>query len=414
MIPLMVYYEVKKVLSKKSSKLLLIIIVLSVAWSCHAAIYSVEWIDPSGNVELGYMAAGKLRAAQKEWAGTLDESLLHRALAEVKRLDNMPEYLSKNHTENRIAQGWRQGVQEIRQLLNLSFSNDFQNFDDRIAHTLSSDDLSDFYPNRIKLLRMWLYGNTNNFLTEREKQFLVDQYSTLATPFLIDYSQGWVQVMEHADTVMYLGIILLGLLLAGIFSDEFLWKTDAVYFSSAYGRSDGTKAKLITGFLLITVVFSLSMGIYSLVVLGSLGFDGAFCPIQINVRYWKSMYNMNFLQAYLLILCMGYVGYLFFGFLVMLVSAQNRSSMLAVMCPPLAILLPSFLQFILSNINSSLLLKMLGLLPEKMLNGAQVIRMLNIYSLGTRVLPSVFLLLPMYIGVSLMMVYMCYQWNRIK
>ena len=412
---IMVLYELKKVLNKRTSQILLVFMVLCVVWSCRSAIYSVEWINADGSIEVGRGAAKKLQTAQQEWAGTLDESMLRKALDEVKRLDAMPEALSKNFMENRIAQSRQQGIQEIRTLLNLSFAEGFQNYNDRIASMVSSEALPDFYPNRINTLKDWLYGKDEENLyveslySETEKQFLINRYSALGTPFIIEYSQGWVQVMRYASTVLQLGMILLGLLLAGIFSDEFQWKTDTVYFSSVHGRGKGTTAKLITGFLLITVVFLLSMGTYSLIVLGSLGFGGGSCPIQVQMRYWKSMYNLTFRQAYILILCMGYAGELFFGFLVMLISSKMRSPHLAVMIPPLAILLPNFLKVILQNIDSAFVGKLLGLLPNQMLNGTMVLSMLDVYSFGNKVLTPISLMLPLYTLFFLLLAYLCYR-----
>lgn len=417
---IMVLYELKKILSKRTNQILLIFMALCVAWCCRSAIYSVEWINADGSVEVGSGAAEKLQTAQKEWAGMLDESMLRKALDEVKRLDAMPEALSKNFMENRIARSQRQGVQEIRTLLNLSFTEEYQNYDDRIASMISPEALPDFYPNRINTLKDWLYGKSEentyaeNFYSETEKQFLINRYSALATPFIIEYSQGWVQVMRYASTVLQLGIILLGLLLAGIFSDEFQWKTDTVYFSSIHGRGKGTTAKLIAGFLLITVAFLLSMGAYSLVVLGSLGFGGGSCPIQIQMRYWKSMYNLTFWQAYMLILCMGYVGELFFGFLVMIISSKMRSPHLAAMIPPLAILLPNFLKIILQNIDSAFVGKILGLLPDQMLNGTMVLSMLDVYSFGNKVLTQISLMIPLYTLFFLLLAYLCYREGKRK
>ena len=62
----------------------------------------------------GYQKQPRERTVQK---------CLEDALKEIKKLDAMPEYLSSNYTDNRIAQGQRQGIQEIRNLLNLSFAN---------------------------------------------------------------------------------------------------------------------------------------------------------------------------------------------------------------------------------------------------------------------------------------------------
>ena len=62
-----------------------------------------------------------------------------------------------------------------------------------------------------------------------------------------------------------------------------------------------------------------------------LGADGANCPIQLDL--WRSVYNVTFLQAYLLIVLGGYVGTLFDSLLAMLISAITHSTTTAIIVP---------------------------------------------------------------------------------
>lgn len=73
-------------------------------------------------------------------------------------------------------------------------------------------------------------------------------------------------------------------LLAGIFSNEFKWKADAVYFSTLCGRNKATSAKIKAAFLLVTVLYWGAMLIYSLFTLCYLGFEGARCIWNIRRR----------------------------------------------------------------------------------------------------------------------------------
>lgn len=59
-----------------------------------------------------------------------------------------------------------------------------------------------------------------------------------------------------------------------------------------------------------------------------LGADGAGCPVQLDL--WRNVYNITFLQAYLLIVVGGYIGTLFASILAMLVSALTRSTPTAI------------------------------------------------------------------------------------
>lgn len=410
----MILYELKKILVKQSNQIALLLLAFLVAVTCRSAIRSVEWIDSQGNLEIGQKAATQLRSVQKEWSGTLDIDLLNKALVEIKRLDATPEYLSTDYTQNRIAQGWRQGIQEIRWLLCSSFAEDYQTFDERDACQVSPDSLEQFYENRVNLLHTWLYDSKEDgyyLFSDSEKQFLIDQYTSLKTPFEMDYAQGWIQASEHVTDILIYGVIILAFLLAGIFSDEFRWKADAVYYTSIYGRSHGTGAKISAGFLLTTVVYWLCTGSFSLIVLGSLGFDGGSCVVQSNVRYWKSIYNLTFLQKYLLILIMGYLAFLFFGFLVMWVSAKSKSPVFAVMIPPVAIMLPK----LLLNLNiSDSLTKFTAMLPDRLLDGNGVMKSMTLLSFGEMVTTTIPILIAIYFVLTIVWIILCYSEYRKK
>lgn len=77
--------------------------------------------------------------------------------------------------------------------------------------------------------------------------------------------------------------MVLGFLCAGIFSGEFQLKANAVFYSSYYGRNKAVWAKVKAGAIIITAIYWAVMLLYTMLVLGILGVDGANCPI-CNIR----------------------------------------------------------------------------------------------------------------------------------
>ena len=69
------------------------------------------------------------------------------------------------------------------------------------------------------------------------------------------------------------------------------------------------------------------------------------------------------MEKYLLTAAGGYIGCLFISALSMLVSAKTRSTVVAVLVPFILIFIPSFL----ANINSPAVARLLGLLPDQLL-----------------------------------------------
>lgn len=125
---------------------------------------------------------------------------------------------------------------------------------------------------------------------------------------------------------------------------------------------------------------------------------------------WKSIYNITNAQEYILIVLGGYLGCLFMQSLTMLVSAKTNSSVIAVIVPFILIFLPSFL----SGTSLPLLNKILGLLPDQMLQMNQVVKFFNLYEIGGKVFCAVPILIISYSILLLLIVPVIYFIYRRK
>lgn len=392
-------YEIKKVFSKRSSQVALLLALLLTGVSCFLAV-NISYVDANGDKIKGLAAVVQLRAVQKEWAGCLDEEKLRQAIAENYRITHSAQHDSKNLKDREIAYGWGQGIREIRELLNAAFAKEFREFDYYRADSLTEADAPYFYRNRIQLLKSWLSGDAKDQFSDTQKAYLIRQYEELQTPFSIDYVLGWRQAVEYAPTVIMILTLVLGYLVAGIFSNEFFWKADAVFFSSAYGRKRAVWDKIKAGFGIVTGIYLAVFVLYTCFVLLYLGTDGAGLPIQASWPSWKSFYNITVWQEYLAIAAGGYLGCLFLSFLTMLVSAKTKSAVLAVMVPFLFIFLPSFLE----GLNHPAVNKVIGLLPDQLLQIGNVVKYFNLYEIGGKVVGALPILLVLYLALTAVLV----------
>ena len=122
----MVKYELKKIVSSTGGKIALALMALLVAVGCWMCISEVEWVNERGDSETGLAAVSKLRAAQKEWAGVLDEERLAQIIRENQRICATPEAQSKDYRQNDIAYGWKQGIRPVLNMMNYAYSAGFQ------------------------------------------------------------------------------------------------------------------------------------------------------------------------------------------------------------------------------------------------------------------------------------------------
>ena len=234
---MLIRYETKKMFSKPANLIVLLLLVVLIGYSSNRAIRNVEWVDSYGNWETGHSAAVKLHQARAKWTGTLGQEMLGCALTEIKQIYNSSDTQTDDIEENWIIRSQLQGVQEIADLLSWSYGEAYGSFQ-KMIFELHTADLMQFYENRLTERTEWLYDETSwgyyNY-TEEEKQYVLSQYEAMETPLEIGYHEGWVQVNEQLPSLLKYGILLLSFLLAGIFSDEFTLKTDAIFYNVLIG-----------------------------------------------------------------------------------------------------------------------------------------------------------------------------------
>lgn len=405
----MVKYEIKKVLSKASSKIAILFLLIVLGFTCKFA-FDVTYVNEFGVTETGLSAVRKLRAAKKELAGVIDEEKLKLIIQENGRINELPESKSADIIQNEIAYSQKQGFHDIRDLLNYAYAVGFREYNYFKADSLKADDAGKFYTNRILLLTKWLDEEAKDQYSDAEKNYLVHQYETLNTPFQYDYMEGWIQLLEYSPTIVMIATLILGYLIAGIFSSEFEWKSDSIFFASFYGRKQAVTAKIKAGFAIVTVLYWSTILLYSGIVLLYFGIDGAACPIQAHMSGWKSFYNITIWQKYLLTVFGGYIGCLFMSFLTMFVSAKAKSTVLAVIVPFVLIFIPSFI----GGIDIPIINKVLGILPDRLLQVSTAMCYFDLYQVSGRIVGAIPLLLILYSVFTIILLPITYHEYRHK
>ena len=407
---MMIRYELKKIFSSVGGKIALGLYIATVVLSCLLAAngfmnVDVKWVNEQGESERGFHAVQKLREARKEWEGWLDENMLNRVVQENLRINATPESQSSITKQQEIAYGWKQGFNPIRDMINRSYSAGFRSYDYYRADSISAIKEETFYGNRARQLKEWLYDQTDaafDLYTEAEKQYLIGQYEKMETPFYVDYHDGWYQLLENAALLPMLGILIIGYMVAGIFSNEFKWKADTVYFSTLLGRNKATSAKIKAGLLLVTVLYGAAMLIYSFATLGYLGFEGGNCVVQLRV--WKSLYNITFWQAWVLTMICGYIGNLFLTALTMFISAKTKSAVIAVTTPFVIMFIPSFLQGMTDWLDT-----VIAMIPVSLLEFYQHLGTFDLITIFGKVFRVLDVCLPLYTILTVALVPVIYR-----
>lgn len=335
----MLNFEMKKIFVKPMNKNVLLVLAAAILLGSFLTLRDVKYITEDGEELWGISAAGELRAEKNQWKGELTEEVLRQAVEENQKI--LAETADSEDGQYRK----QQGIRDILEMLNNGFAG-FGEYDYYRADHLSKDEAAEIYQLRIDSLKEYLEREEGkDEFSKKEKSFLIGQWESLKTPFYYEYAEGWKALLDsqYLPTLMTFLAVALGVFVAGIFSDEYSWKADAIFFSAKMGRNKAVLSKIGAGFLITTVLYWASILLFTLIILGTLGTGGADCPVQIGFGNWKSIYNLTYLQKYFFVTIGGYIGILSIMFVAMLVSAVTRSTVLAVVVPFILSCAPMFL-----------------------------------------------------------------------
>lgn len=403
----MLRFEVKKVFSKSKNKIAVIALLVILIITSILTINRVEYVDENGNKSVGILAAKNLREAKNEWSGYLTEDVLKAVLEENKTINNSKEALSDDIQEQDKAYSKKQGISGIIDVINNAFS-EYREYNYFAVNQVSGEEVKNIYQRRISTLQEWLDSGEETF-TENQKNFMIQQYKNLETPFYYEYVDGWAALLQNISTFILILALVIGFLVSGIFSDEFQIKADSIFFSTRLGRNKGVLAKMSAGICITSIFYVVFVLLYTFIVLLVLGVDGANCPVQLDL--WRSIYNVTFLQAYLFIVSGGYVGTLFASILAMLVSAITRSTATAIIMPFIVLCAFPFLSRIIT------LPEVCSFFPDQLLEIYIDIKESGFIELGGKVMTIAAVIVPIYAAVCLILqpvLYKVYKKAEIK
>lgn len=402
----MVKFEIKKVFSRVGGRIAAFLLLILVTAVSASAVRSVGFVDENGKITYGFHAARKLRTAKAEWTGLLTEEVLAEVIRQNAMVEATPEAQSHSVQDNNKAYAMKQGYSDIRDFINCSLSP-FREYSYYRIDEVSPEAAKEIYDRRIRNLEDWLASDeAKDRYTEPQKAYFIRQYRKLETPMYYEDADGWYALLDHSQTIIMIMMLILSFLVCGIFSGEYQLKTDAVFFSSAEGRRRGVKAKIAAAVVIITVIYWVSIILYTAVVLSALGAGGSGSPIQVDFYGWKSFYNITFLEDYLLSVCGGYIGTMFILTAEMLVSVVTKSAVVSIAVPFIMLFIPSFIGSLRSVSG------VLGLLPDQLLQVENAVRFFNAYEIGGTVAGALPILFILYSILFLLMVPVIYALYR--
>ena len=251
---------------------------------------------------------------------------------------------------------------------------------------------ADFYNTRNEMVKNQI--NSNNDLTESEKEYWLDKNEEIIEPYEYGFALGW---SSFGDTAVMLIISILGICiaLASVFANEYQSGTDAVILSTRYGKSKVIYAKLITSLIFATAVFTVNAATALAIPLITRGADGANLPLQIMDT--SVPYPLTFLQATLITIVIAYAVMLGLVSITLLCSSRMRTAFPVLIIDVLIIFIPIFLK----PGSSALWNHIAWLLPYNGMSGISIFKEYLSYPTGIAVISVVSMIVILYLAITL-------------
>ncbi len=190
------------------------------------------------------------------------------------------------------------------------------NYERKTLEELSDNEMDRFFQIRAETIYENLLLDTQKGYTDEEIANFMDRAESLSS-LSMEYAEGWKALAERLGNFVFLIVIIISALVLPLFGRDPAVQMEELVRSSRYGKQRLDIARITAAYLTATILYVCSMVIHFVIVMLPFGFNGASQPIQSNVRTFFSLYNITYLQQFLLNLFRGYVVLLFMVSLVL-------------------------------------------------------------------------------------------------
>lgn len=369
-------FELYKTVKRKLFLFSPIIILGTAVILLAASLSSAYSYDENGNEVRGYKAV----RYEKEYAEKISGELTAEKIADVIELYNTIAGKSDNLTEyGTIKESvYISELYPYRRLVSYIaavYTHTGLQPDYNVIKTLTYEDGLDFYGKRSKQLSDTLnmdysYGN----YSDAEKNLIVKFNGNVSEPYIWGYTLGWESLIEYAFPFFVILTFTVLINVSPVFSNEFRRGTAQVILSSKHGRSKIFTAKIISAFLISTLMFAVFTGIYVLIFAAVYGLEGSGASIQsLNLL---SVYDLTLGEAFFTAVLISYAAFIFVIFFTLTISVMCKSNFTSVLLALALYFMPIFLNY---SKSSKLFNYIADLFPIKALNAFEMFKQYKLY-----------------------------------
>lgn len=397
-------FELKKIISRKSTIIGVILLLGLFIISFTIQLSNEKY---GGNLT-GISAISKRKEVFASLSGNLTENKLSDIIGIHNKLrinpENLPidEYSLSGLNDSAYFKYWEK-YQDIDFLL-VKANSPIGFTDFEAINKLTPKDASNFYLSRQDKISKFI---DDNGYSAKEKEKIISLANDMDKPLYYDYSDGWKNLLREMDDAA--GIYILAIIcicIAPLFSSEYQTQVDNIILSTKYGRDKLIRAKFKAATIFTTIIYLGSIIFITCLRLFTYGFDGWNCKIQTSSSYWYSMYNINFLQAFLLATLLGYIASLVIMSMAMFISAKLKTPFTTIIVSILILFSTSLID---TNLVPKFLAYIIDLLPLNITHISSVLNNYKFYNLFGILITQPLMMIIISVILIMILLYISYK-----
>lgn len=282
--------ESKRILSKRVFLMFVVIVFLFSAFSTYLSLRRYMVLNADGTIV------------------TWQENLAHaRTNQQGKAIDR--EQLSFMREKDEFIYIDETSMNEIVRL----------NYEGKLIQELTDEEIGSFYQTRLSRIRDMLEENQYIQYTQEEKEYFLQKASQLSEiPF--SYAEGWKILNKDMSTFVPLLIVFISVLLIPIFGSDPKVSMKELYRSTRYGKKTLDTARILTAFIVGSVLYFWGISLFFVIKMIPFGLDGAMQYIQSDMTTFFSVFSMTYLQQFFTNVAVGFIALFFDVSLLILIT----------------------------------------------------------------------------------------------
>ena len=247
-------------------------------------------------------------------------------------------------------------------------------------------------------------------LNEEEKAYWYEKYDSQEKPVNYEYAAGYNSFAQSFHVYIWFVFLLISISLAGEFSDETAYRTDAVILSSRNGRKPICKAKLCAGITVAIAELVIVLAVNMAVCLGVYGNSGWNAPLLMIIQ--STAWNITVGQAVSILIGLALILSVLFSLFTMLISQISGKSV-TVMAVQFAVFFIGLFEF---PYDLGLITKLWNIRPTNFLMNYSFMEY-KLFKVGGQYLNEfqmAGILYPIIIAIALPVIYISYQRMMLK